>query len=122
MAQAPRNGFAKTSRLVRTSQFDKVFAPRKCASTGCLVVYAAPNDLPHSRLGLSIGRKCGDSVTRNHVKRLVREAFRAAGDNLPRGFDFVVVARKTECKVTFEEIRATFVKLASDAARRWGKP
>ena len=118
---APGNAFPKTSRLLRTSQFDKVFSPRKCASTGSLIVYAAPNDLAFSRLGLSIGRKCGDSVTRNHVKRLVREAFRTAGAALPAGFDFVVVARKTERPVTYGDVQPAFVKLAAEAARRWGK-
>jgi ribonuclease P protein component len=45
------------------------------------------------RLGVSVGRKVGGAVERNHVKRLLREAFWRAADELPAGHDFVLVAR-----------------------------
>lgn len=45
------------------------------------------------RLGLSVSRKVGGAVERNHVKRLLREAFRSESSLLPAGSDVVVVAR-----------------------------
>jgi len=113
------NTFGKADRLLRTREFDRVFSERKSASSGCLIVYAAHNGLEYSRLGLSIGRQAGESVTRNRIKRLVREAFRTAGEKLPGGFDFVVVARKNPCKWTYEVVESSLLKLAADAARRW---
>lgn len=47
------------------------------------------------RLGVSVGRKVGGAVERNRVKRILREAFWAtAGNRLPAGYDFVLVARR----------------------------
>jgi ribonuclease P protein component len=44
-----------------------------------------------SRLGLSVSKKVGNAVTRNRVRRLVKESFRLTPP--APGYDYVVVAR-----------------------------
>ena len=59
-----------------------------------LVLYLFPREEGDDpRLGLSVGRKVGGAVQRNKVKRLLREAFWEAADDVPPGHDFVIVAR-----------------------------
>jgi ribonuclease P protein component len=58
-----------------------------------LYVFPRGDDPSTPRLGLSVSRKVGGAVQRNHVKRLLREAFTLDGDRLPAGSDVVVVAR-----------------------------
>src|SRR4029077_4183444 len=45
------------------------------------------------RLGLSVSRRVGGAVERNHVKRLLREAFEQETERLPTSHDVVIVAR-----------------------------
>jgi ribonuclease P protein component len=85
---------AKSGRLSRSADFERVYRRGRAQGNRHLVLYAFPRgegDAP--RLGVSVSRKVGGAVERNRVKRLLREAFRARAAELPPGHDFVVVAR-----------------------------
>ena len=88
--------FSRTRRLKGVRAFARVFGGRCSASNKYLVIYAASNDLPYPRLGLTVGKRHGNAVRRNRIKRLLREAFRLEGDTLPAGYDFVCVPRVGE--------------------------
>jgi len=45
------------------------------------------------RLGLTVGKRVGNAVTRNRVKRLLREYFRNCKDKLPASTDIVISAK-----------------------------
>lgn len=65
-------------------------------STRYLVLYAflRPDEAEEeSRLGLAVSRKVGGAVERNRVKRRLRAAFEQLQETLPRGRDFVLIAR-----------------------------
>ena len=92
-ARARPQGFSRAQRLLNAAAFDAVYSRRQRVVDDCFAVNAAPNQLPHARLGLSIGaRSVGNAVARNRVKRLVRESFRRAAPQLA-GLDLVVGAR-----------------------------
>lgn len=108
-------------RIARTREYDRVFSARKSAADANLVVYARPNDLAFARLGVIAGKKVGRAVTRNRVKRLVREAFRTSREDLRDGFDYVVVVRKGASAARFADIKTAFVRLAERAGAKWEK-
>lgn len=92
MARTPQ-GFPRTARLTRPSEFRRVFAHPRRSSDRYLTVLAAPNDLDHPRLGLAISRKVSlRAVQRNRIKRLIRECFRHLQAELGN-LDFVVIGR-----------------------------
>lgn len=97
MTQSTKRYTLPRSRLLHgRSAFGKVFAARARKNVGPLSVCARPNDLSHPRFGMSVSRKVGKAVVRNHIKRLLRNAFRLTQHDWPVGYDMVVVVRPHE--------------------------
>jgi ribonuclease P protein component len=100
---------SKRGRLSRSAEFDRVFRQGRSHGNRVLVLYGFPRaDAAASagpdaepRLGLSVSRRVGGAVERNHVKRLLREAFEHEAQRLPVGHDVVIVARP-EARVVAE--------------------
>lgn len=95
---ARRFTFRKRHRLAHAREFQAAFAAKLRKSAGPLTVFLNPTDHAEPRLGLSIGRRVGGAVTRNALKRQIREAFRHVRTELPTppnraSYDIVVSAR-----------------------------
>src|SRR5512133_979418 len=88
--------FPGSHRLGGAPRFAAVYEGRVRQSRGPLTIYALPNGLAHSRLGLSVSRRVGNAVGRNRIKRLLREAFRLMGERRPTGYDWVINVRPHE--------------------------
>ena len=89
----PPQTFPRSHRLSGRLAFANVFEAKCRHGLGPLLVYAKKNDLPHSRLGLTVSRKVGNAGMRNRIKRLLREAYRLDQHELPSGLDLVVVVK-----------------------------
>lgn len=83
--------FLKHQRLSRPSEFRKVFKTRVRSADTRFLVLASENGLSYSRLGLAVSKeKLRKAVSRNSIKRLIRESFRI-NSNLLAGLDLVVL-------------------------------
>ena len=98
-------------RLTDSPEFERVYRQGTAYRGKLFSVHAFPNQHGTPRLGLSVSRKVGNAVTRNAVRRRLREVFYScvsggASENL----DLVVSARPAAAEATFEELREEFSK------------
>ncbi len=107
-------------RLKKTVEFQQVFKTRCSTADRYIVVYARPNRLAHSRVGVSVGKRLGPAVRRNRYKRTLREAFRLLQPELPVGYDFVLIPRPIE-KATTEIYRKSLLSLCRKLHNRRNK-
>jgi ribonuclease P protein component len=113
----PSRRFGRTQRLTHAREFQAVFAEKMRKTAGPLAVFLVPRAGGH-RLGLSIGRVVGNAVTRNRLKRMIREAFRLHQHEFPtpdagKGYDMVVSARVHAPMTLDEYARALLAAVAA---------
>ncbi len=59
-----------------------------------LTVRWVPNSLPWSRIGTSVGRRFGNAVRRNRVRRVLKELYRTRKGQFPQGIDMVFMPQR----------------------------
>ena len=109
--------FRKVERLGKRDDFARVYAGKCRAGDDLMVIYAAPNDLPFTRIGISVSRKAGIAVRRSYIRRRIREAFRRNKDQLPQGVDLICIARQ-KAGDKGVDVTASLIRLANRAAKR----
>lgn len=117
-------GLPKSERLLKPSEFRRVYSNGRRFDGRWLTVFVLRSDLPVHRFGVTASRKLSTKAhDRNRAKRLAREAFRLSRQNLAAlagRYDFVVNARRgligvklDRPLVEFREIVARIEKLES---------
>ena len=102
--------FPKSSRLLRRSDFRRVYDQGQRRSVPLCTTFFRPNGLPQSRLGITASGRLGKAVVRNRIKRRLREVFRLERRVIPSGWDIVLNPREAVAKVPFETLRRELLR------------
>ena len=78
-------------RLKKEKDFKSVFNSGKRLFSGSLTLVYLPSSC--IKAGYAVSKKHGGSVTRNRIKRLLRESFRSFLPNIGRNFFFVFIPK-----------------------------
>jgi ribonuclease P protein component len=108
------NVFPREERLRKRREFLRVYESGVKVKSKLFFVYVLENDLPYSRLGVTVSRKVGNTVIRNQVKRRFREVFRQNKQLVSPPSDLVINTSVVTAKASFarleEEFRRAFLK------------
>ena len=107
-------GLPADHRVRKRRDFERAYEEGKKVVTSEFALFMLPNGSSTSRLGITTTRRLGKAVTRNRARRLVREAYRTHRQEVPGGYDLVVVVRSPLLKRNARELGAILI----DAARQ----
>ncbi len=100
----------KQYRIRKNGQFQYVFRKGKGVSTPhILLTYVRAGRL---QVGFSVSKKVGNAVTRNRVKRRLRECFRLRLPALQKGF-YIFSARPSAAEQSYHQLGHDMDKLLS---------
>ncbi len=108
--------FPPRLRIRRHSEFARVMREGRRGGDRRLQLWVLPNGRPYSRLGLVVGRRHGNAVVRNRLKRILREAFRLSRGELPRGLD-IACAPRAGAQLDLPGARESLIRVARRLVR-----
>jgi len=73
------------------------------------------NELDRTRYGISTGRRVGNAVVRNTVRRRLRTILRRLGAQTEPGWDILLVARPAAAQASHAELDQALVRLMGSA-------
>lgn len=92
----------KKCRVCKNYEFSSIIQKRKYIKTSAFVFYYQPKKEEHARVGISIGKKLGNAVARNKVKRQIRGMIDALY-TFDEAYDTILIVRPVYQKQTFEQ-------------------
>lgn len=101
--------------ITKNHHFKYLYARGKQSVSPFFAIYTRPNrpfeGENQNYLGITVGVKLGNAVTRNKVRRRIREIYRKHQAQLKPGFHIVIVARNRCATATFAQMEESFSKL-----------
>ena len=101
----------KSCLLRKTSEYNLVYRQGKRLRGSGFALIVLANELPHSRLGISVPAKTGSAVQRNRIKRLIRETFRLHRQIFPLFSDIVVTVRPEFSLKCLDAVHTAIIQL-----------
>ena len=77
---------------------------KKIFGKDILINYCKNTINRQTRIGITVSKKHGNAVRRNHIKRLFKAVFIKHNDKLPTGYDLEFIPKKNENKIRFLDL------------------
>ena len=92
----------KTNILKKSYDFDRIIHSTKPIKSYDYIIYIEYNNDNNYHFGLSVGKKIGNAVTRNKVKRQIKNIIDK--NNYKNGFNCIIIVRKGILDKSFNQI------------------
>ena len=105
-------------RLTKRAEFLAVRQGEKRRGRLFLLEVLDRGDAGEPRVGFTVTKKVGNAVTRNRIRRRLKEAVRThAADDMADGNDYVIVGRRDVLDVPFGELKTELSRRISRKSR-----
>ncbi len=108
----------KTTKMLKKNyEFRKVLSKGKYYAGRNIEVFIQKNNKKNNYIGLAISTKVAKAVTRNKIKRLIRENYKEFEENLDNGYNIVFLWRKQSSteNARYNKIKLDFLEIFNKA-------
>jgi ribonuclease P protein component len=109
--------YKKSERLRKNNEFVSVIKAKRLSIDGLSLFYSG-NETGNFRIGISVGKKLGNAVKRNRLRRQIRACLMRALKDRAAGYDLVFVARRELVGAPYDRITKAVEKTLQRTAFR----
>ena len=96
--------FRKRARLLKAEEYTQVFDNAHRSRDQYFTVLAKPKKIGHAKLGLAVAKKKAKrAVSRNRLKRIIRESFRLSQNTIACA-DYVVMIQQSSENISNKQL------------------
>jgi len=96
--------FSKYERLRKRPEFIRLSEAGRSFHTAHFIIVWCDVATCHARIGITVSRKVGKAVVRNHIKRLIREYFRLSKNKFQKA-EYNIIAKRGAERLLFQDVR-----------------
>ena len=82
------------------------------------VIYIMKNETLNSRFGIAVGKKIGNAVIRNRLKRVYRSLIDRNKLRFQKACDYIIIVRKESLGAKFEELNLNIQNFIDERAEK----
>lgn len=102
----------KKYEVVKTHEdFNNIIKNGKCIRNAFYNIYIRKNNLRNSRFGIAVGKKLGNAVFRNKMKRRLRMILTNQKKEFSNGYDYIIIMKEKTKVASFEELNTKLLEL-----------
>lgn len=101
----------KINIVKKNKEFKKILDKRKTIGNKYMVIYYNDNEFNRNRYGISVSKKLGNAVTRNKIKRQIKNIIDKNENLFKKYQDYIIIMKKPFLDLNFEEKEKSVIKL-----------
>lgn len=113
-----KNTFRKHEKIRREKEYLTIYGEGRRSYSDNFTIITHSHISGSRRLGITVGKKAGDAVRRNRIKRLIREYFRLNKLRLSESQDIVIMAKKNIPRLSYQDVCKELEGLVIDKANK----
>ncbi len=93
----------------KNEEYQKIINLNNCKKNNIFVIHQRKNNYNYNRYGISVGKKIGNAITRNKLKRQIKSILQKNIINSSK--DYVIIIRKAILKLNYKEIESNLINI-----------
>lgn len=112
-----KRNLTREERIGKGSDFKRIFASGERKSCKGAKIFFIQNEKGYNRIGVTLQRKYGNAIARNHARRVTKELYRINKNTIKKSFDIIFIIYPGNYSYSDREEQFNFLIRRSDLVK-----